>query len=418
MALSGILLLCASIPASEPGHSYEFRNGLWFDGQRFHSKTLYSENGLLRKAPPGRIDEVIDLAGKFVIPPLGEGHTHWLEPRRTADYINSYLREGVYYVKDHCNSPLLVSQFRDKVNLPTSLDFVSALQGFTAPGGHPLKVVEQGRQIGLFPPGLDPKEIDGELAMVVKSVEDVAKRWPLLMKGKPAFVKVFLVHSEDFDKRKDNPRYVYKRGLDPALLPEIVRRSHEAGLRVSAHVESAGDCHNALATGVDDIAHLPGIGFDRVLGKERHLITDADARLAVQRGTTVVTTLRWLEKDFATKPDQYEQLRKDVIIPNLRKLKKHGVRILVGSDQFRETLIPEIQFLANLGVFTNLEILRMACVDTPQAIFPNRRLGKLQDGYEASFLALERNPLEDLNHLKTVQLRFKQGVKISIPAGD
>jgi imidazolonepropionase-like amidohydrolase len=234
------------------------------------------------------------------------------------------------------------------------------------------------------------------------------------MKGKPAFVKIFLLKSEEFAKRKDDPKYLYQRGLDPSLVPEIVRLAHTAGLRVSAHVETAGDFHNALAGGVDDIAHLPGIGFDPVLGKDRFLISEADARLAAERRVTIVTTLRWLEKEYSEKKEMAEQLKKEVIVPNLRLLKKHHVKILVGSDQFRETPLPETLFLAKLGVFTNLEILKMACEDTPRAMFADRRIGLLRDGYEASFLVLDRDPLADLTNLKSIQRRYKQGLPLNI----
>jgi len=33
-----------------------------------------------------------------------------------------------------------------------------------------------------------------------------------------------------------------------------------------------------------------------------------------------------------------------------------------------------------------------------------------REGYEASFLALEGNPIEDLRNLHRIKLRFKQGV--------
>jgi len=42
-------------------------------------------------------------------------------------------------------------------------------------------------------------------------------------------------------------------------------------------------------------------------------------------------------------------------------------------------------------------------------IFPNRRIGRLQDGYEASFLVLAGNPLSDFSQVKNIRLRFKQG---------
>jgi imidazolonepropionase-like amidohydrolase len=46
---------------------------------------------------------------------------------------------------------------------------------------------------------------------------------------------------------------------------------------------------------------------------------------------------------------------------------------------------------------------------TPQAIFTSRKIGRLEEGYEASLLVLRENPLEDLERLGDVRLRMKQG---------
>jgi hypothetical protein len=46
-------------------------------------------------------------------------------------------------------------------------------------------------------------------------------------------------------------------------------------------------------------------------------------------------------------------------------------------------------------VFLNAQVLRIWSETTPRAIFPKRPFGRLADGYEASFLALEGNPLMD-----------------------
>lgn len=47
------------------------------------------------------------------------------------------------------------------------------------------------------------------------------------------------------------------------------------------------------------------------------------------------------------------------------------------------------------GVFDDTELLRMWSVNTPAAIFPKRRLGHFENGYEASLLALEGDPSRD-----------------------
>jgi imidazolonepropionase-like amidohydrolase len=46
---------------------------------------------------------------------------------------------------------------------------------------------------------------------------------------------------------------------------------------------------------------------------------------------------------------------------------------------------------------------------TPRTIFPDRQIGALQEGFEASFLALEGDPLRDFRNVRRIKIRFKQG---------
>jgi hypothetical protein len=277
------------------------------------------------------------------------------------------------------------------LNRPTSVDFITALQGFTGSGGHPLKIMRQFQAMGVIPKEWTEKDFDGKAVMIVDNAKDIPSHWNLLIKDKPDFVKAFLLYSEEYGKHKDNLK---KTGLDPKLLPEIVRRAHEAGLYVSVHIETATDFHNALIVGADEIAHLPLVDFNTEVGNKVFLISEADARLAARRGVRVITTLGWInnDDDFANNPKRAEEVKQQIIIPNLRLLKRHGVKLLVGSDQFRQTSLPEILLISSLNVFTNLELLKISCEVTPQTVFPKRKIEFLRDGYEASFLVLDGNP--------------------------
>lgn len=97
---------------------------------------------------------------------------------------------------------------------------------------------------------------------------------------------------------------------------------------------------------------------------------------------------------------------------NLRMMRKHRVRVIVGSDSYRNTPVPEAMYLASLGVYTNAELLKVWSVETPRAIFPNRRIGRLEPGSEASFLVLDKDPRADFSNVKSIRLRVKQGVTI------
>ena len=394
-----------------PQRSFQFTNGQWFDGKGFRRRTFYSVNGVLMLKRPGRVDEVVDLKNGYVIPPFAEGHNHWLEPQRVDEYIQNYLRDGVFYVKDEANLPYIVSQFRAKLNRPTSVDFITALQGFTGSGGHPLEVIRQFKAMGVVPKEWSDGDLDGKAVMIVDDAKDIPSHWALLLEGKPDFVKVFLNYSGPGESRKGNPK---KTGLNPKLLPEIVRLAHKAGLYVSVHISTAMDFHNALVAGADEIAHLPFIDFDKELGNEHFLISETDARLAARRGVRVITTIGWLVGDLGDDPQRAKEARTQVVIPNLRLLKRFGVKILVGSDQFRQTSLPEILLISSLNVFTNLELLKMSCEVTPQAIFPKRKIGFLRDGYEASFLVLDGDPLTNFEQIKNIRLRFKQGYPLKL----
>jgi imidazolonepropionase-like amidohydrolase len=93
---------------------------------------------------------------------------------------------------------------------------------------------------------------------------------------------VYLGFIEEYAKRRDDPAYFDRRGVSEAVLREVVRRAHQSGLRVSAHIETAADFPAAVAFGVDIIAHLPGLRLGSATGFadksiDHSIISDADA---------------------------------------------------------------------------------------------------------------------------------------------
>jgi imidazolonepropionase-like amidohydrolase len=99
---------------------------------------------------------------------------------------------------------------------------------------------------------------------------------------------------------------------------------------------------------------------------------------------------------------------------NLKLLLDHGVKLAIGTDKPSDTSHREVEYLRRIGVFDDLTMLKMWTEATPQSIFPDRKIGALEDGYEASFLALEGNPLENWNNTQRIRVRFKQGFLIHL----
>ena len=83
--------------------------------------------------------------------------------------------------------------------------------------------------------------------------------------------------------------------------------------------------------------------------------------------------------------------------------------LAAGSDEYDQTSGYEIAHLRSLDVFSNLELLRMWSGNCSTTLFPDRRLGRLEPGFEASFLALKGDPLVDFDATQDIALRVKEG---------
>jgi hypothetical protein len=396
-----------------------FVGGRWFTGTSFADRTVYAVDGVLTFESPARVDSTVYLAGGYVVPPFGEAHNHNVEHSpRIGRTIEQYLRDGVFYVKNPNNLPRTRHPLVGTVNIPTSIDVVFANGGLTGAGGHPLPLVQRNIARGVW----TEADADGAFYFLVNDEEDLHRVWADVLEDRPDFLKTFLLYSEEYARRKDDPAFVGWKGLDPALLPEIVRRAHQAGLRVSTHVETAADFHHALVAGVDEIAHMPGFRGDpevQLPDPAVFEISEADAGLAGRLGTVVVTTLGGVREIDPAGPDSLLRRQFDRLhARNLRLLRDHGVQLALGSDDYGDTSVGEAMYLHSLGVFDNLALLRLWSEATPQAIFPGREVGCLQEGCEASFLVLREDPISDFEHVRDIVLRVKQGHILSPPTSE
>ncbi|HEV3470065.1 MAG TPA: amidohydrolase family protein [Pyrinomonadaceae bacterium] len=400
------LLLCVSaalvppspragaVPAPAHAHpaAYRFVGGRWFDGRAFVPKTVYSVNGVLRTSHAGRVDETFDLGGRYVVPPFAEAHNHHFQ--EGMDYraqVLEHLARGIFYAKNTNSIPKLTDPVRPHLNSPESVDVLFSGGGLTAPGGHPAQIYDYLAGRNLLP-GLTRADVNGQAYFAIGSGKDLEAVWPAVKAGRPDFIKAYLEHSEEYEARKDDPKFYGRRGLSPALLREVVRKAHGDGLRVAVHVNTAADFRNALLAGADEIAHLP---------LER--INAGDARRAAAGSVVVVTTT------LSHRPTGHVKDPDEVHRHNLRLLHAAGARLAVGTDDNNRTAVEEAENLNRLGVFDRLTLLKLWVEDTPQAIFPARKIGALSDGYEASFITLDGNPLDDFANVRRVRFRFKQG---------
>ncbi|MEZ4810315.1 MAG: amidohydrolase family protein [Allomuricauda sp.] len=384
--------------------SIKLVNGNWFNGYAFENRTVWVNGGILSFKNENTInDTIIDLKGKWVIPPFAEAHNHNLESDyKLEERIDSYLDNGVFYVKHLSSIKKKITPLMHHYNKPDGIDVSLAHAPLTATGGHPIalrkKFLDNGRFEGLFN---TLEEIETHGYFIIDTMEDLEKKWDQILSFEPDFIKIMLLFSEEYETRRNDTTYFGNKGLNPELVPKIIKKAHQNNLRVSAHVETAYDFHVAVNAGVDEIAHLPEID-------NGNLISSKDVALAKEKGTIVTTTISLVTKK--REDPNYNELVKN-ISANLKLLKEGGVKLAIGSDMYNDNSVEEFQFLYSLGIFSNLELLKMWCENSAMTTFPNRKVGLLKDGYEASFLVLNINPLENKNGInKSIVLKVKQGM--------
>src|SRR5688572_28134505 len=226
-----VLLLAAqsqASPANSAPATLELRNGRWFDGEGFEARTVFVADGRFVHERPAGAAETLDLREGYVVPPFAEAHNHNLHDGADAA-LAKYLAQGVLYVKNPNSLARTTTTIRAQVNGPDGIDAVFAGGGLTASGGHPDDVVRPLVARGSW----TAADGDGGFYFAVDDAEDLTASWPAIRAQPRDFLKTYLLYSEEFAQRRADDSAIGWRGLDPALLSEIVRRARAEGWRVS-----------------------------------------------------------------------------------------------------------------------------------------------------------------------------------------
>jgi len=410
----------SQVPHANPAPK-EFVNGRWFTGETFRPATFYSANGILTTRKPSGPVETLDLQGGFVVAPFGDAHNHF--PSREEDLAEgnrAHLDAGVFYTLNPGGDAEAANPIRSKLGSPATIDAIFAHGVFTCPGGHPEPLLEYFADRG--DPFFDKAKLETRYFYAVDSVAQIQDVWPQFLSTNPEFVKLIFGFSELYRSGNTSQKSF---GLRSEVAKEIVGRARSAGLRTGAHIENAEDFHTALESGVDMVMHLPifpdsmgrkGASHELAEGGEKYVISTADVKLAAKRGVSVVTTAATASAENFEKPNPFAALNENekrflkINLLNLRRLKDEGVTLVVGSDAQPGTgTLNEIALLENTGVFSNLELLKIWSEATPQAIFPKRKIGKLEESYEANFLVLDGDPIQDFSMVRKIRMRVKEG---------
>jgi len=290
---------------------------------------------------------------------------------------------------------------------------------------------------------LGPEE-QAECALELRSLDEIETRLSAHIARGVDVIKIATTHGDlgFADAKPDLPE---------EWVREIVRVSHEHGLKVTAHSYGTEGDLAAIRGGVDGIEHLVNVPHElpdemidaiasrgiwvtptlsgsaysvmtllrdpALLYREDDLVMNVDARVR-RKLYRVLRLLRvpGVARLLMRHPDPLRKLETwyDHSLANTKKLHDAGVNLAFGTDapfafgNFYHSVMNEARALRSAGI-PNEAILRMATVGSATALGIIDQVGMLQPGMRADCVLLDGDPLADIEALSAVSLVVKEG---------
>jgi hypothetical protein len=409
------LVVLAALAASglaaqnQPKPNYEFRNGYWFNGTGFTAANWYTVDGKLTQKRPSKIDSIIDLEYHWVVPPLGDAYCASVTENPQGDkQLDFYMGEGAYYLQTIGNTQEGRKKWHSKTQQLAQPEMTYANGGITCTLGKPFLEYEPTAQ-GIRHPQAIAQRM-GEIRLMRKGMGDgywfidnkeaLNANWPKIKAQNPDLVTIYLLDAANSGGKEN-------KGLTPDVAKIVIKKAHKADLRVYAHVETVEDVRLAIKLGVDGLLGLPGNNWDGTGDAKRFQLADDDLKKLAKKQIAVVPLYSNTQLRGAAPPAVAAHQRN-----TMKRMLANNVLVVVGSNDPSRTTRAEVNYWFGLGEIEYLDMIRVVCQNTPQAIFPKRKVGRIESGYEASFLVLEQDPTQNVMLLRAIQFKVKNGLII------
>ena len=192
--------------------------------------------------------------------------------------------------------------------------------------------------------------------------------------------------------------------LSEEQMAKAVEVAHRAGKRVMVHAEGTEGIKAAVRAGVDSIEHGT-------------MLDDEGAALMAKKGTWLVPTLytfqHGIELGTTHGQDPITLAKEKEIIAHqqpafTRALQAH-LKIAVGIDEEPQYLPKEVEALVRGGM-TTLQALQAATINGAALLNWSDRIGTIEPGKFADIIAIDGDPIQDINAIEKVVFVMKDGV--------
>lgn len=387
-----------------------FRDALIFDGTRVLERaSVLVRDGRIAGigasiAAPAHA-EVVDAAGKTLLPGFIDAHTHAF-----GDALRDALVFGVTTELDMFTDAQLARALRAEQaagNVPGRADLFSAGTLITVPGGH-------GTEYGIRIPTLAvPESAQAFIDARIGEGSDYIK----------------IVYDDGRAYGMDTPT------LDVRTLRAAIEAAHRRGKLAVVHIGTLEDARTALETGADGLVHLfadraPDAEFIQLVSRRNAFViptlsvlgalarTNAGAALAEDaRIAPYLTAMAagGLRQSFPLRPDapklEYAHARETV-----RLLHQAGVPILAGTDApnpgtaHGASIHGELELLVEAGL-SPAEALA-ATTSVPAKAFRLEDRGRIAPGLRADLVLVNGDPTRDISATRDIAGVWKGGVRV------
>jgi imidazolonepropionase-like amidohydrolase len=372
------------------------------------------------QAPAGA--KRIDLAGKTVMPVIVDAHAHvgflsdtsFSKANYTRDTIINQLKQYAYYgvgavMTAGTDAGDIAYDLRDHP-APGAALLRTAGRGFARPNASTGNV-----EMRDVPYGVDTEE------EARKYVREIAVK-------KPDFIKIWVD-----DRNGSVPK------LTPALYRAIIDEAHKHNIRVMAHEFYLSDARDLVEAGVDGLLHsVRDMEMDDALVarmKQRNVFITPN--LAIGGRGAATQNPPWYDDPLLAEvysPTAIARVRPnpgagrgntnlnaptsyDMQISSLRKLNRAGVTIALGDDTGIQNSFPgyaalqQMERMAEAGM-TPQQVL-VAATRAPAELLRLTDMGSIAPGKQASFIVLDRNPLDNLANVGAIASVYLRGQELN-----
>ena len=353
-------------------------------------------------------DTVVDLAGTYLLPGLSDSHVHLTSDAEIHGYRRLAVSTPRATITGVVNAETtLMAGFTTVRNVGAGGYADVALRDAIADGDVPgPRMLVSGPSIGITGGHCDSNLLPFEYLVKSEGVADGP--WEVRAK-----VRQNVKYGADVIKFCGTGGVLSKGtriGAQQFTLEEMSALVHEAhllGLKVAVHAHGGEGIHTALKAGVDSVEHAS-------------FISDQSIKLAKKTGAFLsmdVYVSDYILSEGEASGILPESLAKERMVGRMQRERfqaavEAGAKIAFGTDA---GVYPHGQnarqfaFMVEWGM-TPAQAIYAATAGNAELFGLEDQIGRLEAGYSADIIAVDADPLKDIQELEVIEFVMKDGV--------